>query len=103
MIESIETFTSSIDWQTAALLYSLFGLITLFVLIQVWKRQHGYSELEDALTRMFWLSMLAWPYVTLVWVKSWPVFSWAFWLKGVGLGGVSVRLPKVDHWWIDKP
>ena len=77
------------------LLYLLGDFITLFVLIQVYKRQFIYQDMEKALPEMWWLSVV-WPYVLILWVLSWEIFTWQFWLRPVP------ELKSPSPWWINK-
>lgn len=81
-----------------AQLYALAGLITLFILIQSWKRVHDSCEgIDESMTQIFALSMIGWPYVLIVWILSWRIFSWAFWLRPIVL-----KAPKLPvSWWIE--
>jgi hypothetical protein len=96
MIEqAIELIITYSEWLS---LYVLAGLITLLILIQSWKRVHdSYEGIESAMTQIVLLSMIGWPYVLIVWILSWPVFSWAFWLRPV-----VVKMPKLPvTWWCE--
>jgi hypothetical protein len=94
MIEILKTVflsLSVIDW---ALLYMLSGLVTLLALIQTWRGIDGIDDgMEDNMTKMFFLSVIAWPYVVILFVFSWPVFSWAFWLRPITLKSIRFTTP----------
>lgn len=96
MIDAMILFFGPIDWVIFAQLYAVFGLIILLILIRLWRNTNGDLSGIDkgAMTTMVILSLLAWPYVVLIWIASWPVFSWAFWLRPI-----VVKIP--SPWWLE--
>lgn len=77
-------------------LYCLGFLITWFTLIQTWRRQyHSLDGIDQGMKIMVLFSM-AWPYVLMLWVLSWPVFKWKFWLKSLSFNMPDV--PDLDPW-----
>ncbi len=77
-------------------LYLAIGLMTLLILIRSWVSIHGsYDGIEEGMNQIVLLSLIGWPYVLLVWVKSWPLFSWKFWLRKGKIR--AIHLPA--YWW----
>jgi hypothetical protein len=80
-------------------IYAIPGLFCMLMLIRLWRVENesitGFPGLESAMTRIALLSLLAWPYVLVVSVLAWPVFSWQFWVR-------PIRFPaiRVNHWWV---
>lgn len=89
--------------QNAAILYLSAGLVTLQLLICLWRRAHfGTLQGIEHEMRSIILYSAFWPYVLFTWifswVFSWPVFTWKFWFT-------EITLPKpapLKHWW-NKP
>jgi hypothetical protein len=75
--------------------YLALGLITFLVLIRRWVVEYGYDGLDQALTKIFWLSVIGWPYVVLRLVLSWRIFTWKFWLMPIR---ISFSCP--EAWWV---
>jgi len=58
-------------------LYVVVGLITLFALIQLGKKDElDFADISDQLGALVVYALLGWPYVLIV-----QVFSWSIWLK----------------------
>lgn len=102
MIDIAIEFLASIDWVIFTQIYIVFGLIVLLILINLWRNTYGPLEKTEGtlsgmdnrqMTNMVIISLLAWPYIVLIWIASWPVFSWAFWLRPI-----SVKIP--SPWWL---
>lgn len=91
-------FCAITDWINVdlALAYLAIGLFTLLLFIRKWIADHGYDGLDEALGKMALWSLIGWPCVTVVWVGSWSVFTWRFWLRPVGIKWLT--LPA--FWWV---
>ncbi len=58
-------------------LYVVVGLITLFALIRLGKKDElDFADISDQLGALVVYALLGWPYVLIV-----QVFSWSIWLK----------------------
>ncbi len=102
-----------IDWNFWLSLYALAGLITLFILIHIGKRsEEDYADVQDNLGRVVLLSILGWPFVLFVYIKSlkwwlaftWPyllfiwVFSWRIWFNSGTLDALSRLSVFISRW-----
>ncbi len=93
----IDLFIWLVNWLPAQL-YLLSGLIALLIMMNLWKINNGELSGIDSETmgRMFILSILMWPYILLMWILSWPLFTWVFWLKNLSFkpGLIDITKPK---------
>lgn len=95
MIDTLLTISRSIDWQFWLSIYTVVGLTTLFILIQVGRAssEEDYADLSDKFGKVVLLALLGWPYVLIVYlgwsIVTWPyllivwVFTWRIWLQPV--------------------
>jgi hypothetical protein len=85
---------------SAVELYAAGCLVTLFILIRIWRHEH-FGTLEGIEQEMRAIIILScfWSFVFSTWFFNWcftlPVFTWRFWLREIP----TLRGEPLSGWW----
>jgi hypothetical protein len=86
--------------QIAVPLYIAISLLTLLILISIWRHEHfgTLQGIEQEMRAIIILSCF-WSFVFSTWFFSWffslPVFTWRFWLREI----TPLRGVPLSGWW----